>query len=500
MHTESLESSGEPSALPEKRRWPRRGRKRRLSWRGKLLVAFLVVVVLVGAVVGSEVGFLAYSSHEIKTVVVPPLVPPATKGPDVGVQTFLLMGSTSRCALTKQNPVFGTCAGGITGVNSDVIILLRADQRTHSISVLSIPRDLVLYNVRPGDQFYKVDAALYDGPSQVVDVIEQDFGIPVNHFVELNFDTFQNVVNALGGIYMYFPYAETDSYSSLDIKTPGCHHLGGFEALAVVRARHLSYLDNGQWEYDGSGDLGRIIRVHEFLRVLASTLQKRGLDNPLTDDALISAIAPQLTVDSKLSIRDMVNLVVAFHSANVGAAPEATLPTIEDSQDYMFQGYDFGSVLLPSYPQDQEAIDRFEGVSAPPGSSIAPSSVSVSVVNGTDDYGEETSVASQLSSLGFHVLGTSTSTPVGPISEAIVYYRPGHLDAAERLVRSLHGMVSMAEGPTQDGAEVSLVTGSDFSVVLPRKQPTSTTVPSVLAPTTPALQPLPSYDPRACPS
>jgi len=469
------------------------------------------VVVFIGLLVGAGVAYIVYRNHQIHHIAVGNLVPVVTKqkAPDVGVQTFLMIGSTSRCALAKQNPVFGTCAEGITGVNSDVILLLRADQNTHTISVLSIPRDLVLENVRDDSQrFYKIDAALADGPSQLVAVIEQDFGIPINHFAELNFDTFQNVVNALGGINMYFPYAETDDFSSLNIKKPGCHHLDGFQALAVVRARHLSYLDNGQWEYDGSGDLGRIIRVHEFLRVLASTMQREGLDNPLRDNSIIGAIAPHLTVDSGLSITDMVDLILAFHSVNPLAAPQQTLPTIEDHDDYLWEGIDFGSVLLPSYPQDQKAIDKFEGLSKPPGAEIAPSAVTLSVVNGTYKTGEEGVVASRLASLGYRIVGTGTSTPVGPISQTIVYYSRGHLLEAERVLQSLGGMVSMAEGPTRDGADVMVVTGSKFSVKVRghhvhHARPTATTIPNpypVLSAASSAVQPLPRYDPRACPN
>jgi len=509
MVDDGNESTGELPAVRESRRSRRRSRKRPRSWRRRLVIGLVSLVVFLGLVVGSGVAYIAYRNHQIKKINVNNLVAPATSGPNVGVQTFLLIGSTSRCALAKQNPAFGTCAGGITGVNSDVIILLRADQNTHSISILSIPRDLVLYNVRPGDQFYKIDAALYDGPGQLVNVIEQDFGIPINHFAELNFDTFQNIVNALGGINMYFPFAETDSYSSLNIKTPGCHHLNGFEALAVVRARHLSYLDKGTWQYDGSGDLGRIIRVHEFLRVLASALQKQGLSNPITDNSLIGAIAPQLTVDSKLSLTDMVNLVLAFHSVNPLTAPQATMPNTEDHATYPFQGYDFGSVVLPSSPADQKAVDRFEGLKSPPGANISPSSVSVSVENGTYTPGNETTVADHLASLGYKIVGTGTSTPVGPVSEALVYYKKGHILEAERLVQSLQGIVSMAVGPTQNGADVTLITGSNFSVKLPhtgtKKPPAST--PTTVAPAYPilgpvssAVQSLPFYDPRACPA
>ena len=245
----------------------------------------------------------------------------ADLGPNVGTQTFLLIGSTSRCVLNnKQTAAFGSSAQGVTGVNSDVILLLRADQRAHSVSVLSIPRDLAMNNARPGE-FHKIDAALADGPGQLVAAIEQNFGIPINHFVELNFDTFQNIVNALGGIRMYFPYRVRDDSSGLHIRTTGCVYLNGFNALALVRARNYWYFKDGQWRDDGSGDLGRIIRVHEFLRVLATAVARRGISNPLTDNSLLSAVAPNLEIDSRLSLGDMVDLLRAFHTTKSPRCP-----------------------------------------------------------------------------------------------------------------------------------------------------------------------------------
>jgi LCP family protein required for cell wall assembly len=482
-------------------------------------VALLVVVV---ALAGAEVAFVAFRLHQVHIVNVPQITPPATSGPNVGAQTFLLIGSTSRCVLNnKQTSAFGSCAAGITGVNSDVILLLRADQRSHSVSVLSIPRDLVMNNVRPRG-FYKIDAALADGPGQLVAAIEQNFGIPINHFVELNFDSFQNIVNALGGIKMYFPYRVRDDSSGLHIRTTGCVYLNGFDALALVRARNYWYFKDGQWMDDGSGDLGRIIRVHEFLRVLATAVAKRGLSNPLTDDSLLSAVAPDLEIDSKLSLGDMVDLLRVFRSTNIGTVPELTMPNIENFADYMYEGYDYGSVVLPTYPQDQQAIDEFLGLKAPPGAAVAPGSVTVSVLDGTGTTGQATTTAAQLSSLGFHVVGTGSATPIGPISETVVYYAPGHLLGAERVVEDLQGIVAMAEGPTDAGADVTVVTGSNYSVLADHAAATGTTATtadptatttvelmsatveltsaSTLGPPSPAVEPLPSYDPRACPS
>ncbi|MGO9962008.1 MAG: LCP family protein [Acidimicrobiales bacterium] len=482
-------------------------------------MALLVVVV---ALAGAEIAFVAFRLHQVHKVTVPQLTPQATSGPDVGTQTFLLIGSTSRCVLNnKQTSAFGSCAQGITGVNSDVILLLRADQRAHSVSILSIPRDLVMNNVRPG-QFFKIDAALADGPGQLVAAIEQNFGIPINHFVELNFDSFQNIVNALAGIKMYFPYRVRDDSSGLHIRRTGCVYLNGFDALALVRARNYWYFKDGQWMDDGSGDLGRIIRVHEFLRVLATAVASHGLSNPLTDDSLLGAVAPDLEIDSSLSLGDMVDLLRAFRSTNIVTVPELTMPNIENFADYMYQGYDNGSVVLPTYPQDQQAIDEFLGLKTPPGSAVAPASFTVSVKNGSGIAGQATTTADQLTSLGFHVVGTGSATSVGPISETVVYYAKGHLLDADRVVEDLQGIVAMAEGPTDAGADVTVVTGSDYSVqdnhgsaqgtTAAAVDPTATTAvelmsakveltsASTLGPPSPAIQPLPSYDPRACAS
>jgi len=467
----------------------------------------VVLLVIVLGLVGAETAFVSVQYHKIHRVTLPHEVKVATSGPQVGDQTFLLIGSTSRCVLNnKQTNAFGSCAEGITGVNSDVIVLVRADQQTHSISILSIPRDLVMNNVRPG-QFYKIDAALADGPDQLVAAIEQNFGIPINHFVELNFDSFQNIVNALGGIKMYFPGPAYDLGSSLHIAKGGCQLLNGFQALAVVRSRHYWYEQNGKWLYDGNGDLSRIIRVHEFLRALATAVEQRGITNPLTDNALLGAIAPDLELDSRLSLGDMVNLLRVFHSTNPATAPELTLPNIENFADYIYEGYDYGSVVLPTYPQDQQAIDQFLGLKAPPGSTVAPGSVTVSVLDGSGASGQATTTASQLSSLGFHVVGTGATTPVGPISETVVYYTPGHLADAERVVQSLAGVVAMAQstgGEASAGADVTVVTGSNFVVLVHHASTggTTTTVPSAstFGPPSLAVQPPPPYDPTPCPS
>jgi LCP family protein required for cell wall assembly len=468
-------------------------------WKRRTLIAAISIVTVMALLAGGSFAYVEYRFHQIHKVTVHHLVPVTTTGPHANAQTILMIGSTSRCALNgKQAGSFGSCAAGVTGVNSDVIMLLHVDPATHRVSVLSLPRDLALENVRPGE-FHKVDAALADGPSQLVAVIEQDFGIPINHFVELNFDSFQNVVNALGGLYMDFPVPVADRTASLDIPTAGCHFLNGFEALAVVRARHMSYGSHLQY-YDGTGDLGRIVRDHEFLRVLAAAVSKRGLGNLATDNGLLGAVAPQLTIDSTFSISDMVSLLWNFHGVNPASAPQTTLPNIEDFTDYIYQGYDYGSVVFPSYPADQRAIDSFLGLSAPPTATLHPSAITVAVVDGSGVAGTAAATATALSAQGYRATVAGEQAPVGSPAETLVEYTAPHLADAERLAQSLSGIVSMAEVPAATaGADVTLIAGTTFRVVKPGRHQVG--VPSgisTLSPVSSAAQSLPAYDPRAC--
>ena len=235
-----------------------------------------------------------------------------------------------------QNPAYGLCSQGVDGVNSDVVMILHLNPASGSVSILSIPRDLFVPNAR-SDGANKIDAALYQGPDQLINAIEEDLGIPIQHFVELNFDSFINIVQALGGIKMYFPEPVFDAYSGLNVQTTGCVDLNGTQALQVVRARHLQYkgpgvtsTDPNEWPQETQSDIARIRRDHEFLRVLADAVKQRGLGDPITDQSLVSGVVGQLTVDSGFSASAMINLVLGFHNVDVGRAPQLTLPVAVD--------------------------------------------------------------------------------------------------------------------------------------------------------------------------
>jgi LCP family protein required for cell wall assembly len=459
-------------------------RHRGLKW--GFGIAGLVVVLLAGSIA----GYAWYLNSKVHRIGVKGLSDGPTQGADAGTENILMVGSTDRCALKVQNPAYGLCSEGVTGINSDVVMILHLNPSVPSVSVLSIPRDLFVPNARK-DGANKIDAALVQGPSQLVAAVEEDFGIPIQHYVELNFDTFANVVDALGGINMYFPEPVYDAYSGLKVLTTGCLHLNGTEALQVVRARHLQYKGPGittpypqYWPQESQSDLARIRRDHEFLRVLASAVAKRGLSDPSTDLALVDAVAGQLTVDSGLSASHMVNLALTYHGVNIHNAPQLAVPVVVDQfGNYHYQGGDYGDIEFPTQPQDQSVVNQFLGVPTTTdtmsGTSLpATSSVTVSVLNGSGTSNQATDTANALGQLGFKVVGTGDSTPVGQEAETTVTYAkmtPADEAAAQAVARSMTGSVIMALGPTSDGAQVTVTTGTNFAVNPPAPPPSATT-------------------------
>ncbi len=504
--------------------WKHRGNK--WSWKRRVLT-FVPLVLLVAIGLG---GWDAWQlDHKVNHLAVGNLT--ASVG---GAENILVAGSTNRCNLTVQNAQWGFCSQGVTGVNSDIIFIVHIVPSSKTVSLLSIPRDTFVPNARSGDEAFKIDAALYQGPTQLVNAIQEDFGIPIQHYAEVGFDGFVNIVNAVGGIKMDFPMPVYDSESYLDIKTPGCQVLNGVEALQVVRARHLQYdppslhtSDVYYWPQEPESDIARIARTHEFLRVLASTVSGKGLGNPITDQKLIDAIAPQVQVDSGLSTDAMLQLAEEFHSVNINNVPQYTLPISTTSfGSYDYGGTNYGDVVFPAESTDQQIINQFLGeannIDTMTGKTLpSPPSVSVSISNGSGTPDQATQTSTALSALGFKIVGQAqTTTPLSSqaVETVVNYASPATEADAEAVARQLTGPVILSQNSSavQSGAVVTVLTGTGLAVNAPASTqsasapsypkssspsssaPAATTAATGLEPASSATQALSAWDPRAC--
>src|SRR4029077_11443630 len=133
---------------------------------------------------------------------------------------------------------------------------------------VSFPRDLWVSIAGTGsNERINTAYSVNDGPQRLIDTLRQDFGITINHYVELDFKSFKGIVDAVGGVPMSFQTPMRDRNSGLYVDTAGCTTLDGDQALAFARSRHLEYMDSKlKWVSDPSADLGRINRQQVFLQ------------------------------------------------------------------------------------------------------------------------------------------------------------------------------------------------------------------------------------------
>ena len=168
----------------------------------------------------------------------------------------------------------------------------------------------------------------HGGPQLLIDTLDANFGIKINHYVEVDFKSFQAVVDTIGNVKVYLPGRVRDEETGLD--TPfgaGCYPLDGRPRLAYVRSRTMQIFDpngpivdeNGDhWRLlDVRADLDRIPRQQAFIRKLAGLAISKSLGDPFLAVDLADNVLKYVTVDQNLG-RDEVNeLIRAFRTVNV---------------------------------------------------------------------------------------------------------------------------------------------------------------------------------------
>lgn len=209
-------------------------------------------------------------------------------------ENYLLVGSDSR---SEGDPNTGDGSGGVGGSRSDTIMVLRIDKGSGNAALLSIPRDL--YVDIPGHTG-RINGAYNDGAASLVQTVQAALGIPVHHYVEIDFVGFKALVDALDGVEICFDTATRDAHTGLDIPGAGCYVLDGTMALAYARSRHYEQLIDGDWKEDPTSDLGRSARQRDFVdRTLRAALEQVKVD-PFSTGDLVAAMGSAIAIDGEL--------------------------------------------------------------------------------------------------------------------------------------------------------------------------------------------------------
>ena len=239
--------------------------------------------------------------------------------------------------------------------NSDSQILVRLDPQAKTISMLSLPRDL--YADIPGVGYGKMNAAYADGGVKLaVQTFSSITGLPIDHFVRINFNGFWKVVDLLGGVYLPIDHRYYNpphsGYKSIDLQ-PGYQLVDAKQALNFVRFRH-----------DQNGDFTRMVRQQLFLReVQRQATRWSGSWTKVVK--MVHAISKLTTtdLDSLAQILPVVDMALTLNTSHIYQVHvEGTTPTIG--------GVDY---VVATQAQIAQAVYQFEHPPAPHGSGGAAS-------------------------------------------------------------------------------------------------------------------------------
>lgn len=468
----------------------------------RLLIALGATLSVVMLLAACTVGYFNWRLGQINRIDLG-LASPSAGGPE----NYLVVGSDSRAGITANDPNSGAFLNDPayqanpngSGRRSDTIMILRIDPSTRAAELLSFPRDLYV-PIAGTNRSDKINAAFGIGVRTLVDTIQQNFGIPINHYVEVDFVGFQKLVDAMGGVRLYFDKPMWDSHTGLNITTTGCHTLNGTQALAFARSRYLwyntlgrqsvdtsslRYLDDSQmlangWHSDGTSDLGRISRQQLLIRTAIPQAEHAAFRNPATLDSIMRSLVANVTVDTGMSTGRLLALANRFRHFDPNTLTSYSFPATPDYSQSA------GSILRPLDGLAEPILARFRDQPA----AALETQVSVRVLNASGVDHQAGNVAGALQRVGFMIDSTGDGSVEGidTLDVTQVRYAPGNEFGARLVAMHLSAPVELVPIAGSTSPVVEVVTGKNFTTVSadrrnlrPSELPTSTTQPATSA-------------------
>lgn len=290
------------------------------NWRRRITVGLLtLVVVLLVTAVGTYFWADSKLNREVDLSKVEDR-PEAGKGTN-----YLIVGSDSRKGLSDEDKerLHTGDAGGDTR-RTDTMMILHVGE--NGSTMVSLPRDSYVTippftgsetgNRYPATQ-NKLNAAFsQDGPGLLVRTVEYNTGLKIDHYAEIGFAGFANIVDALGGVEMCLDKPIKDKNSGADFEA-GCQTLDGAASLAFVRQRYQ----------EAEGDLGRTKNQQRFLAELASQAATPStVLNPFTLYPTMGAGLDALIVDKEMSLWNLAEMFWSMKDVNGGDGTRMNIP------------------------------------------------------------------------------------------------------------------------------------------------------------------------------
>ncbi|WP_329572451.1 LCP family protein [Kitasatospora sp. NBC_01266] len=376
------------------------------------------------------------------------------------------------------------------GANADVEMVLHVSADRSNATVMSIPRDII--TDLPGctdtqnhtvmkPQRNMINSTLDYGPGCTVAAVHQLTGIPIDHFMMVDFTGVVQMSDAVGGVPVCVDNNVYDPDSHLKLKQ-GNHTLQGMAALEFVRTRH---------GFGDGSDLGRTVAQHMFLSSMVRQLKSAGtLTNPTAVLSLANAATKALTVDDGLS--GITNLVGLADDLNKVPTNRITMTTMQNDPDptnnsrvvvdpsakNLFNAIINDQSLTAGDGSKSSAAAQATSSANPaaPSSPVAPAAptpaapaagagapmreIAVHVENGSGVPGRAADLATSLKTTGYSSLTAASNATASAETSEVTYTAGREADAQE--VAASVGLPASAVRPG-NGAGITLVIGKDWT-------------------------------------
>lgn len=389
--------------------------------------------------------------------------------------TILAVATDDRTGLTrKQQNALHVGHGDYGAPRTDTIMLIRIAPGGGGATAVSLPRDswiaIPAYTGLDGKQH----AATHDrintlyqrgGPELMVRTLEGITDLRIDHYVELNFNGFLTMVDAVGGVPMCIAKDVYDKDAGLDLKA-GQHLLSGSQALAYVRARHID------------SDFGRMQRQQKFIASMVQRVMSAGtLLNPLKLNNFLDAAMSSVKTDETLDRDAVLNLATRFRSLSLSKIRFLTVPIGDgnariDGQSVVLWNDHEAKKLFIRMAKDWPIVKEATTTTTTTTLTVQPGDIKVTVLNATNTTGLARKAAESLARVGFGFDGDPGNAPTKTGTKTIIVYPAAKAEAIKTLAASIPFATLQEKA---DAKGITIFVANDWKEAKPVKVGSTTT-------------------------
>lgn len=459
--TPSQRSSGEHGSVqPRREAWfaPYVRQTKRYVRRRPVFAAACATAALVLA--GSGLSYAAVDHYTAAITEVPAFAGLEDRPDDDGATNILVVGSDDRAGLSDERRLELKLGLDDFGRHTDTMLMVHITS-DGTVDIVSIPRDsAVTIPAHEADTGGEIDEyrgkinSSYSsgGPQLLVETVEQATSVRIDHYVEVSFEGFVDIVNALGGVEVCTEEPINDELSGLELPA-GKSVVDGDMGLSYVRARY----------FDPMADYGRMARQQAFLGAMARKAASASvLLNPFRANSTVNAALSSISADPALSDSEVRRILRQLRSTSPSDITFHSVPVA--GEEYLNDGslavvWDrAGSqAMFEALREDQSLVQKAspepdQSVTGPPRSDIP-----VVVLNGNGTPGIATDAANGMAAVGHPVVTIGNAEVT---DRSVISYPPG----SEEQARKVAQMLPDAEVTESDEVtDVTVTLGTDYS-------------------------------------